>query len=74
MFIPALSIKKAFKELKTIFHRNNARFSYVKNNEKTEELSYHFILSEDSFQYVTTIQVTLQKKLNIPVPLITPFI
>ena len=69
MFVPALVMKEAFREMKYIFERHTQRFEFAKgkNGANSER---HIELKKNTFKFVTTLKLTLQKKLKVPIPLI----
>ncbi|OHT07307.1 hypothetical protein TRFO_24566 [Tritrichomonas foetus] len=72
MFIPVTVMKEAFREMRHIFERQNKRVSYLNNDGNKESNDEpNRVVCDNPMIFVLDLQITLQKTLKVPIPLIT---
>ena len=72
MFVPSSHMAQAFSELKDIFRRHEYRKLYFEANRDAPGATNHLTLLKSPFQFVTTIQLTLMRRLKVPVAILNP--
>ena len=70
LFIPVPFVRPAFKLMKDIFARQAKRVEFVKKNNGSE---FDKRIVKDKVLFVRLLRGTLQKHLNCPVVLLTPY-
>ena len=68
LFVPGFIIKDCFDELNLIFERHQRRKLFLNLNKIENQKK----ILEDPFQFIGTIQLTLMKKLKVPIILFLP--
>ena len=71
LFIPANFMKDAFKIMDKIFERNEKRKRFFEANQSNPDYNVNMCIFKSPLQFIGTIQQTLMKELNIPIPIIT---
>ena len=70
MFIPIFAMKDAFKKMKEIYERQAKRAEYVQKNGKASD-DKNRVICENPMKFVSSMQITLQQALRVPIPLIS---
>ncbi|OHT06893.1 hypothetical protein TRFO_24998 [Tritrichomonas foetus] len=72
IFVPANHVSLALSEMKKILERHQIRKYFIDKNERDENAQMFSLLFKDKYAFMTTLQMTLMKKLRIPVAIISP--
>lgn len=72
IFIPANYIPIAILEMKKIFDRHALRQYYLQGRKRSSANKYDANLFNDKYAFMVTLQMTLMKKLRIPIAIIAP--
>ena len=71
MFVPVTYFHIVLKEIQNIFERHIKRKKYFESNPKDSRIELNDLVLKNSFQFLTTLQMTLIEKLKIPIPIMT---
>ena len=72
IFVPTNHVSVVLHEMKRIFERHLVRKNYIDKNKNSDYYKLASRLFKDKFAFMTTLQMTLMRKLNIPVAIISP--